>query len=302
MCKSTDHVFLKMRNSVSIQGANIDARDISRRTPLLLAALKSSINAVCCLLLKDASLSARDEHDRNLLHFSIIQNLPMETIGKILFCRENFRVLFDQRDTDGYYPIHYASREGQVSVLATLIQHGAEINRKTNERQSSLHFAAQYELEDQIQHKTDESCTLDMVDTIHVVNCSIHPVSNGSSTNQIKLDKHHCISRVKMDIQKLFNCSCTKVLNSRRATKEILLFMMLLPMGTLLRSTQFYKHMLILSMWSIEMEWHHCIWRQLRVMSIVLIFCCQNLHNFFSMKMVKHFLTWQSKGNRKMYA
>jgi len=72
-----------------------------------------------------------------------MQNLPIETIGNILFTRENYRTLFDQRDTDGFYPIHYASREGQVNVLTILIKHGAEINKKTNQRQSSLHFAAE---------------------------------------------------------------------------------------------------------------------------------------------------------------
>lgn len=72
-----------------------------------------------------------------------MQNLPIDVIGKILFARDNFSILFDQRDSNGFYPIHYASREGQVNVLKTLIKHGAEINRKTNQRQSSLHFAAE---------------------------------------------------------------------------------------------------------------------------------------------------------------
>jgi ankyrin repeat protein len=72
-----------------------------------------------------------------------MQNLPIDTIGNVLFVRENFRALFDQRDSDGFYPIHYASREGQVNVLITLIRQGAEINKKTHQRQSSLHFAAQ---------------------------------------------------------------------------------------------------------------------------------------------------------------
>ncbi len=105
--------------------------------------MNSSVQAVCFLLSNHASLSCRDESDRNLLHFTIMQNLPIDTIGNSLFRRENFRMLFDQRDRDGYYPIHYASRDGQVNVLTTLIKHGAEINKKTNQRQSSLHFAAQ---------------------------------------------------------------------------------------------------------------------------------------------------------------
>ncbi|CAF1563132.1 unnamed protein product [Rotaria sp. Silwood1] len=126
------------------EGADIDVRDISKRTPLLVAALKSSVQAVCYLLSQNASLIYRDEADRNLLHFIIMQNLPIETIGNIIFTRDNYRILFDQRDQDGFYPIHYASREGQVNVLKTLIKHGAEINRKTNQRQSSLHFAAEY--------------------------------------------------------------------------------------------------------------------------------------------------------------
>ncbi|CAF4540096.1 unnamed protein product, partial [Rotaria sp. Silwood2] len=126
------------------EGADIDVRDISKRTPLLIAALKSSVQAVCYLLSQNASLICRDDTDKNLLHFIIMQNLPIETIGNILFTRENYRTLFDQRDKDGFYPIHYASREGQVNVLKTLIKHGAEINRKTNQRQSSLHFAAEY--------------------------------------------------------------------------------------------------------------------------------------------------------------
>jgi ankyrin repeat protein len=119
-----------------------------------LAALNSSVQSVCFLLSKNASLSCRDESDRNLLHYIIMQNLPIETIGNILFKRDDFRLLFDQRDNNGCYPIHYASRDGQVNVLTTLIKHGAEINKKTNQRQSSLHFAAQYVTDDSFSDRT----------------------------------------------------------------------------------------------------------------------------------------------------
>ena len=104
--------------------------------------MNSSVQSVCFLLSKNASLSCQDESDRNLLHFIIMQNVSIETVGTFLFKRDNFQLLFDQRDNDGHYPIHCASRDGQVNVLTTLIKHGAEINKKTNQRQSSLHFAA----------------------------------------------------------------------------------------------------------------------------------------------------------------
>ncbi|CAF0829944.1 unnamed protein product [Didymodactylos carnosus] len=126
--------------------ANINARDNQRRTPLLLAALENSLTAVCFLLSKNASIIARDVCDRNLLHFIIIQGLNFEAIEHELFSRRGYHALFDQRDVDGFYPIHYASRDGQVTMLRILIKYGSNtiIYKKTHKRQSSLHFAAQY--------------------------------------------------------------------------------------------------------------------------------------------------------------
>lgn len=74
----------------------------------------------------------------------IMQNLPIETLGNILFQRENVQTLFDQADSNGFYPIHYAAQKGLDNVLRVFIEHGAAFDKKTNQRKSSLHFAAEY--------------------------------------------------------------------------------------------------------------------------------------------------------------
>ena len=162
-----------------------------------------------------------------------MQNLPIDTIGSTLFQRDNFRMLLEQRDKDGCYPIHYASREGQVNVLATLIRHGAEINKKTNQRQSSLHFAAQYVIIT-IHYFEDVhfSSRLDMVDTTPVDSCWTHQASSALSMNLINQVEHRYISVVKMDILELFNYFCIKVRSSLKAMMEIHHYTKQRPMDT----------------------------------------------------------------------
>jgi transient receptor potential cation channel subfamily A member 1 len=50
--------------------------------------------------------------------------------------------LLNEKDDTGCSPLHYASREGHIKSLGSLIQLGACINLKNNNNQSPLHFAA----------------------------------------------------------------------------------------------------------------------------------------------------------------
>ena len=181
-----------------------------------------------------------------------MQNLPIDIIGTSLFKRDNFRMLLDQRDRDGCYPIHYASREGQVNVLTTLIRHGAEINKKTNQRQSSLHFAAQYVLT--TLYLMMSSFSLDMADTIPVGNCWTRQDSSASSTSPTTLVEHHFISVVRMDTIELFSYFFTKVHSSAKAMMETHLCMKQLPMVISPLFTLSSKLILISSMQSIVSE------------------------------------------------
>ena len=172
-------------------------------------------------------------------------------------------MLLDQRDRDGCYPIHYASHGGQVNVLTTLIRHGAEIIKKTNQRQSSLHLAAQYVLT--TLYLITSSFSLDMVDTIPVGNCWTHQDSNASLMSQIILVEHHFISVVKMDTIELFSYFFTKLHSWARAI----------------------------------METHHFM-KQLVILN-GLIFFCRDQPNLSSMQMVAHSLTQPSWRNKSMF-
>ena len=49
-------------------------------------------------------------------------------------------------DEFGCTPLHYASREGNLSTIEHLIGLGALMNVKNKEKQSPLHFAARYNI------------------------------------------------------------------------------------------------------------------------------------------------------------
>lgn len=53
-------------------------------------------------------------------------------------------LLLNEKDISGCSPLHYASREGHIKSLESLIRLGACINLKNNNNESPLHFAARY--------------------------------------------------------------------------------------------------------------------------------------------------------------
>lgn len=53
-------------------------------------------------------------------------------------------LLLNEKDNSGCSPLHYASREGHIRSLESLIRLGACINLKNNKNESPLHFAARY--------------------------------------------------------------------------------------------------------------------------------------------------------------
>lgn len=58
--------------------------------------------------------------------------------------KQKIRLLLNEQDAVGNTPLHYASVEGQPSVIRSLLSLGARLNVKNNSRQSPLHLAAKY--------------------------------------------------------------------------------------------------------------------------------------------------------------
>lgn len=48
-------------------------------------------------------------------------------------------------ERDGWLPIHYAARWGDVPMLYALLKHGAEVDGKTNSNETALHKAARWD-------------------------------------------------------------------------------------------------------------------------------------------------------------
>ncbi|CAF1198574.1 unnamed protein product [Didymodactylos carnosus] len=172
-------------------GIDIDVCDNNKRTALLLAATECSLQSVRYLLSCGASILLRDIYDRNLLHYIIIKQLNVKEIAEQLFSRHNYHLLFDQRDRDGFCPVHYASKDGQLSILQFLIKMGAEIGNKTNQRQSPLHFAAQYGRYNtckQLLDTTDFKRIINEQD--HLGQTPLHLSSQNGHTNIVELLLH----------------------------------------------------------------------------------------------------------------
>lgn len=56
--------------------------------------------------------------------------------------QEKLDALSNERDTNGSTPLHYASKIGKIRSTQSLLQIGALVNMKNNEKESPLHFAA----------------------------------------------------------------------------------------------------------------------------------------------------------------
>ena len=64
---------------------------------------------------------------------------------KILLERPTKCGAYDQRDTDGYYPIHIASRKGHIHVIKKFLDKNPDMIELLNEEgQNILHVAAMY--------------------------------------------------------------------------------------------------------------------------------------------------------------
>ncbi|VDH91361.1 transient receptor potential cation channel subfamily A member 1 [Mytilus galloprovincialis] len=124
------------------KGADINALDANDRTPLFVAASKGAWSTVNLLIKRGANIALKDEKNRNFLHVIIKGGGSLNMFEDDVF--KNVKNLLNETDDIGCTPLHYATREGQLNAIDTLISMGALLNPKNKMKQSPLHFAARY--------------------------------------------------------------------------------------------------------------------------------------------------------------
>ncbi|XP_068249556.1 transient receptor potential cation channel subfamily A member 1 isoform X2 [Palaemon carinicauda] len=132
------------------EGALVDQVDQEHRTALWLAASRSGWRTVDVLLAHGADPTIRDINSKNLLHVVIMSGgslndvLSLKQTSNVEWWMPRLRAMLDEQDSMGWSPLHYASRGGQITSLASLLSLGACVRTKDIRNESPLHFAAKY--------------------------------------------------------------------------------------------------------------------------------------------------------------
>uniref|UniRef100_A0A673YFR2 Transient receptor potential cation channel, subfamily A, member 1b n=1 Tax=Salmo trutta TaxID=8032 RepID=A0A673YFR2_SALTR len=122
------------------KGADIDYIDCKGLSPLLLATNCGAWRTVALLLSKGANVNIKDKSGCNFLHLAILQPKGLKNLtGDIL----QFSQIVTE-DNEGCTPLHYACRLGIHESVKNILVLQVSLERKSKDKKSALHFAAQY--------------------------------------------------------------------------------------------------------------------------------------------------------------
>ena len=119
-------------------GADVDAEDDNRSTPLHVISKHGNVKAARLLLEHGARVDARDNDQSTPLHLAS-RNGNVEAVRLLLERGADVHALNDKRST----PLHFASQSGNVEAVRLLVEHGADIHALDGNRSTPLHFASE---------------------------------------------------------------------------------------------------------------------------------------------------------------
>uniref|UniRef100_A0A8C7JX19 Transient receptor potential cation channel, subfamily A, member 1b n=1 Tax=Oncorhynchus kisutch TaxID=8019 RepID=A0A8C7JX19_ONCKI len=125
------------------KGADIDYIDSKGLSPLLLATNCGAWRTVALLLSKGANVKIKDQSGCNFLHLAILQPKGLKNLsGDVLQVHDVD--LLSNEDNEGCTPLHYACRLGIHESVKNILVLQVSLDRKSKDKKSALHFAAQY--------------------------------------------------------------------------------------------------------------------------------------------------------------
>ncbi|XP_029547495.1 transient receptor potential cation channel subfamily A member 1 [Salmo trutta] len=126
------------------KGADIDYIDCKGLSPLLLATNCGAWRTVALLLSKGANVNIKDKSGCNFLHLTILQPKGLKNLSRDILQHSSVKDLLSNEDHKGCTPLHYACRLGIHESVKNILVLQVSLDRKSKDKKSALHFAAQY--------------------------------------------------------------------------------------------------------------------------------------------------------------
>lgn len=123
-------------------GAEIELKDNDGRIPLSWAAGKGNTGPMRFLLETGADIRTKDFNGATAPSWPAMRSKDnVETVG---FLVEQNVEIDPKENTNGQSPFSFAAEQGHCGVMDVLLNHGADINSKSNDGRTPLSFAIEY--------------------------------------------------------------------------------------------------------------------------------------------------------------
>ena len=119
-------------------GAEVNAHDQSGHTPLMEACSHGEENAVTFLIEHGADVDPQDNDEETALHHAVYSDC--ESL-EILSCLILKGLDVNACESDGRSPLMIASVRGKVNSVAFLLEHGANVNLQNKNGETALYYA-----------------------------------------------------------------------------------------------------------------------------------------------------------------
>ncbi|CAB1341219.1 unnamed protein product, partial [Coregonus sp. 'balchen'] len=130
-----------MLSSYSRQDRIINLPDGASQTPLHSC---GAWRTVALLLSKGANVNIKDKSGCNFLHLAILQPKGLKNLAGDILQHSSVKDLLSTEDNEGCTPLHYACKLGIHHSVNNILVPQVSLERKSKDKKSALHFAAQY--------------------------------------------------------------------------------------------------------------------------------------------------------------